>query len=308
MPRVVTTIQGTRTLGRVGSQKNIRARSGQNRARKLAAYKRTNKRNFRDKRAPFVETKSRTGEEVAISTGSGAGSIVNPINFAGVPNNDAFTHIDQIPFLCMSQGLAEDQMIGQSVYGKYLACKYQVKIPGGDFAITHSCPIYMVHGWVKVPYARTSFTTPTAPAATYSDLKTFVGNHVKDFFDQREDKLRFIPKSNTNIKILQYKKLKSKKDSSVSTNAQTIYATTGPSYKIIGQNPVINGTCKWPMNRKINYTPSNAPTGSLTTWYYPNSDWLPFMVLYNPTYAQFGLSNDYRLQMATNTCFWYSDS
>lgn len=275
---------------------------------KLKAYSRTNKRNFKDKRAPFVETKSRTGEEVAIATGAGPGSILNPINFAQVPNNDAFTHIDQIPYLCMQQGLGEDQMIGQSVYGKYLACKYQVKIPAGDFAILHSCPIYMVHGWVKVPYARTSFTTPTAPNVNYADIKSFVGNHVKDFLDQREDKLRFIPQSNTNIKILGYKKLKSKKDTSVSTNAQTIYATTGPSYKVVGQNPVINGTCKWSMNRKINYTPSTQAAGSIGNWFYPNSDWLPFMVLYNPTFAQFQPGNDYRLTLANNSCFWYSDS
>ena len=89
-------------------------------------------------------------------------------------------------FLAMQQGIGEDEMVGLQVFSKYIKKKIQIKLPSGTYAIQHPCDLYLVHGWIKSPLARTGHTTPTAPNNTYNDTKTYILNHVNDFFDERE--------------------------------------------------------------------------------------------------------------------------
>ena len=172
----------------------------------------------------------------------------------------------------------------------------------------HPCDVYLIHGWIKSPLARTSFTSPTAPANTLTDTKTYLLNHVKDFFDEREDKLRFVPKTNTNIKILGYKRVKANRNATLGVPAQA-YAnsTVSPGYKTVGANPIINESVTWSVKRKVHYTPG-ADVSTTLKQFYPNANWLPFCCIYNPTFASFTSGSDYTIKIAHNTAHWFSDS
>lgn len=274
---------------------------------KRKAYKPRNKNKMMKKRQPFVETKSRTHEEIAAVIDDNS-IMLDPTEFniipnvtsggSGPPEPQTIVNLPIWSFCSASQGLGEDQMIGLSCYGKYLKAKLQFKLPDGANAITHVADMYLVHGFIKAPYARTSFTNPTAQTTTRADFKGWVVRHLKDFFDQREDKLRFIPKQNTNMRILGYRKIKPNRNASLGVGH---YGTAQGTF------PMINMSCYWPVKRKIYYSPGLDGSGKLQ-FLFPNSQQIPFMCVYNPTAAEFTSGDDYCVKCAYNDSFWYSDS
>ena len=141
-----------RTRTHVGKRKN--ARKYMKKTTKRGAYRPARKRQMAIRRAPFVETKSRTHEEI-YSNGS---LTIDPTDFNSIPNVDSDGNVQTIVNLpvwsinSQTQGLGEDQMIGLSCYGKYLKSKLQIKLPDGANSITHVCDIYLVHGFIKAPF------------------------------------------------------------------------------------------------------------------------------------------------------------
>ena len=259
-------------------------------------------------RAPMVEVKSRTSEEMALAVNNPS-VLPDPIDFQDIPVDDAITQMPLHPFNWMTQGLGEDQMIGLSVFSRYIKQKLQFKLPSGQNAINFPCNLYLVHGWVKSPYARTSNTVPNAQSATYQQFNTDVFNQLKEFFDEREDKLRFITKTNNQIKILGYKKLKPNRNQSISPPTQIFGTSLDPSgFKTGGAEGVINVSVTWKVNRKIHYTPGPTISADLG-YFYNNSQWRPFTILYNPEYASWTTyPNTGPIKVASNSCHWYSDS
>ncbi len=291
---------------RYSRQQMLKRSQGGRKRRARRAYKPNNKRKFMAKRQPFVETKSVTGEEQAITANDL--SFLDPTDYLTLQTGTSITMLNPSSFLCMQQGIGEDQMIGLSVFSKYIKTKIQMKLPEGAYAIQHPADVYLVHGWIKAPLGLTSFTTPTAQANTYTNTKLHMLNHVKDFFDEREDKLRFIPKANTNIKILGYKRIRSNRNGSLGVPATVFHTTTvSPGYKTVGSNPIINESVTWKPMRKIHYTPGTAVSSTLAN-FYPNADWLPFCCIYNPTFASFTAGSDYTIKIAHNDAHWYSDN
>jgi hypothetical protein len=89
----------------------------------------------------MVETKSRTTEDCVEGT-----SFVNPITTeTSIPKDDAFYNIDIMSFLCMEHGLAESEMIGQSVYSRYIKLKTEFTFPAGSDFLIAPYRLYVVH-------------------------------------------------------------------------------------------------------------------------------------------------------------------
>jgi hypothetical protein len=273
--------------------------------KKRQAYKPRRKQQFANARRPFVECKSRTHEEIA-SEINNATEMIDPTDFNIIPNDTGGSTpvaqtVVQLPvwsYCNMTQGLGESEMIGLQCYSKYLKAKLQFKLPDGAEAITHQCDMYLVHGFVKAPYGATSFTTPTAPLTTRADYKAYIKNHIKDFFDQREDKLRFIPRQNTNLQILGYKRIKNNRNTNLGVGH---YGTAQGTF------PMINMSCYWPMKKKTYYTPGKDQSNNLQ-FLYPNTTKIPFMCVYNPTAAQFQAGTQYCVKVAYNDSHWFTDS
>lgn len=287
-----------------GGRRVYRKSSNMKKTTKKGAYNPARKKQMMIRRAPFVETKSRTHEDVYTTQQI----TIDPTEFNIIPNVDTDANPQTIVNLpvwsihAAQQGLGEDQMIGLSCYGKYLKAKLQFKLPDGQYSITHPADVYLVHGFIKAPFGRTSFTNPTAQNTTHDDLQGWIKRHLKDFFDEREDKLRFIPRQNTNLRILGYRQVKPNRNANLGVEA-------------IGNNqgtyPMINMSCYWPVKRKLYYSPGKGalPPGTANNQFlFMNTQHLPFMCVYNPTAAQFTAGTDYCLRVAYNDAFWYSDS
>jgi hypothetical protein len=112
------------------------------------AYKQGAKKNFRIRRAPLVETKSRTTEDCVDGT-----TFVNPITAeTSIPKDDAFYNIDIMSFLCMEQGLAESEMIGQSVYSRYIKAKMEFTFPADANALLNPYRLTSFMDVLKTPW------------------------------------------------------------------------------------------------------------------------------------------------------------
>lgn len=273
---------------------------------KKGAYNKTAKANFQRRRAPLVETKVRILKDIS------DGSVVNPIisgyTYSAIQNDDAFTHISMVPFLSQTQGLGENQMIGNSIYSRYLKCKLSFLYPSGVKQLATPCNQYIVHGWIKNGMGLTNFTAPTQGACVRSDVSQHIINRVKEYFNARTDRLEFIPKTDTGIKILGYRKIKNDKNSQFSTEGNNV----GP----------INMSCTWTINRKIHYTQgmplSTTPgVGPNDSHMYPNAQqYLPFLVIFNPQFASMPQQSPPgtptpvtdTLAVSFNIAHWYSDS
>ena len=279
------------------------------------AYKPRQKRNFQRRRAPFVETKNQTDEIVALKTGNATGTPVDEIRRTTEPLKidmgtwTSNTSIDPVElnifpiqaFLNMNKGLDTSDMIGNTIYSKYLKCKVEFQLPYGGNQIRHPCDMFLIHGFVTAPTNNTFSTTPTMTAFTRKNLNDHIKEQLEQYFNQRSDKLQYIPKRTSNIKFLGYRKLKVKRNSNLGPDPQAIVAVTGtpdhsgdPVSHIgstvanYGAHPVINMTCTWPMKRKVVYNLGTAgATATALDFNYPNHSWLPFMALYNPTAVEF---------------------
>ncbi len=293
-----------RTRTYVGKpRKNVRRR-GNTKANKRRAYKPARKRQVVNAMRPMVETKSRTTEEVALAAGST--EIVDSTAYQTIANDDAVTLLPLVPFNTQHQGLNEDEMIGHSIYARWLKCKMTIKLPEGVNAIQHAADLYLVSGYVKAPIAATSFTTLTPSDIGPAQISDHISKHIKDFLDEREDNLRFISKQNTNIKITGYKRLKPNRNGSLGAPSQVYSNSLVPTgFRTAGANPIIKTSVTFKMMRKIHYT--HGKTLGMYQTLFPNSGYLPFVCIYNPTFDSFADSNDARIQIASNQCLWYSD-
>ncbi len=93
-------------------------------------------------RAPLVETKSRIQSEIALGT-----QLVQPKTF--VPMKTVFHQCPLHAYTCMEQGIGEHQMLGNSVFSKYLNAKVQIRFPGGQNLISdRHYPMELICGWI----------------------------------------------------------------------------------------------------------------------------------------------------------------
>lgn len=261
-------------------------------------------------RQEVVETKSRTHEEMAIQTAGkqSPNNIPDPTDYGNLNSTAAYTFLHPMSFLSLNQGLSEDAMVGQTITSKALKMKVSILMPHNVNAITEPFNLYMVHGFVNAPnFAASVFgTNPIAAnAATRENIKDYIKNKVIAYFDERKDKLRFIPKNGVTCQILGYKKILNDKNT-----AWLGELTNTPSPKSV--------SITWPCMKKVKYeqgvpTPAqDNNTLSPANHFYPNYRRLPFCMVYSPQWESIsptpGSPADKYIRLAYNDCHWFTDS
>lgn len=266
------------------------------------AYAKNRKSNFQKRRAPMVETKSRVHNELSSAT-----DIADPLSYQDIQNDDAYTFLPLTSFTSMDQGFLEDQMVGNSIYCRYLKAKFEFTLPSGKNAIKHPCDVYLVHGWVTASSALTNSTVPQAQTLSRAGYDNLTLRVIKDYFNDDSDKLRFIPKATTNMKILGYRKFKINKNTQLGATIDLATDT--------GALPLIHMNCNYTVNRKIHYQqglPVNNSAALHDQHMYPNESWRPFVVVYNPSFAQYNAAGAddpaKRIRVRYNDATWFSDS
>lgn len=289
------------------------------------AYKASTKKNFQKRRAPFVETKQLDTLTQCIRVGIGSDENVQGLRNTLLPlelqNASAFNILPIFPYYKNQHGLDEGEVVGSSIYSKYLKSKVEFELPSGDNLIRHPAEVYLVHGWVTAPTNATAHTTPSDKNMTMAFYMNHIDDQLQQYFNSRLDKLQVIPKRTSNVKINGYRKLKVRETANLGVN--TGQFESGLDDILYGAKPLINMTCNWKCMKKLHLTRGEnvVHNGFTTEFRYPNHSWIPFMMVYSPTFQSFtdniagpGLKPIYppgvepKIKVRYNTIHYYSDS
>lgn len=306
-------------------QRAYRAKRGNmKRTTSKGAYKKRPKNQFQKRRAPFVETKRRVhGIITALNKavdGTPSTSYQDTVSGLIVPNNDAFTLLNLASYYRQSHGFLEHNTIGDSIYSKLLKLKMQLRFPEGSVMIVNPVRLFLITGWCTAPSTWTNNTSPTEAAATQTDLFSHITNQLKEYFDQREDFLRFREKNTSNVKILKWQGLTPNINKTIAAPPAQIDHEPDPTkpsvIRTVGAVPFVNRSFTWHTKRKMHLsegtalaTGNDAPLPDIQNLY-PNNQWLPFAMIYNPEFARMRDSNndDVNVTLAYNDIHYFTDS
>lgn len=298
------------TTKRLGKRKYMRKTT------KRGAYKKSTKKNMMVRRAPFVETKSKTYEDLQAEYPH----MLDHLQFT--TRTTPHRHMNPETFLIHQQGLDEHQVIGSSIYAKYLNMKLQVRFPQIAFStngVNKIVPLVpqeyeLIWGWIPNPLSATGQTTPSAPDMTLFDINTHINQRVEDYVNQQKDRLRFIPKKASTIRIVGRKKIRPNLNRSSTAPPQTIDATTTNDY-VVGSIPDVNVNIQWNLMRKLhlekatNLVKDDTKPTVEHPGLFPNYSWLPFCVFVNWDYENLPADKEpYMPSIAYNSILYYSDS
>lgn len=302
-----------RTSTRVGKAKKgaYRRRGGYMRkTTKKGAYNKNRKNQMMIRRAPMVETKTKTTEANTVMFGT------HPrIGFEAYNTPHAHINPDVLHF--WTQGLAEQQIIGKSVFVKYLKRKITIRFPQPNVTNSLGVPgvipkipqrYELVWGFIPAPLHLSNSTTPTDDANTIAHTNDYINQRVKDYFDQRSDRLRYIPKAASNIKIVGRRKVRP--DLRYLSTAPP--ATMDPSFSstyATGSIPDYNTSIQWPMMKKLHLEFSDNLHGGVAGLY-PNYQYLAFCVFVAHDWNEIPVAERpaQMCQIAFNDCVWFTDS
>lgn len=288
-------------------QRRRAAQRAVNKKFKASAYKKQNKKAMMKRRQPFVETKSKTTEDLV-----GQFGLNNHIDFFTF-NTEAI-HINPDVLHAWQQGLGEQQVIGQSCYVKYLKRKLTIRFPQPGFVNTFndkagiipSKPMAceLVWGFIPAPLNYTGYTTPTAPNVNMAEINGYINHRVKNYFDERKDKLRYIPAKASTLRILGRRKIRPDL-----RHTYTAPATTQYDGDVNGTIPDYYTTIQWPMMRKLHLEQANDLHDG-NPGLFPNYQWLAFCCIFQENWEEIPADQraQHSISVAYNDCVWYSDS
>ena len=262
---------------------------------------------------PIRETKTRSGEEVY----AGFDASVRGLEGVDEPNATTGAHGGRLHFWptamtngiggivrviplyslwCQQQGVDETRMTGDACFVKYMKMKGRVTWPTSpNITLTQACDLRIIHGFIKNSpdlNGRQSFRALNPmPPENFSVLNCiqWVYDELQPYFDNLSDDLKFIPKRESNLKILGHRKLVPALRQ-WTARQQTTDGATGDT--AIGTFPDTKFSCTWPMMRKYHYeagaenTFENDAAGLATNIrrlrYINSAQWIPFAVFYAP--------------------------
>ena len=263
------------------------------RVTKRGAYKKKQKRNFINKRAAVVETKRKTREELRNNlfwSGTGPSATTTFADRMAFQIEDTeLIHINPQTYYWWSQGLDQAQHIGQSITVKHLNQKVQVRFPQHNMQTKESSPRNQIvpdlpqkytlyWGWIPAARTLTGNSSPPIQTETVASLDSYVNNRIKDYFNDRKDKLRFIPRKDSTLRIIGSKVIRP--DLRYQSTAPVTYHQDDEKFST-GTIPDWYGEISWKFpggGRKLwleQAVNMNGSTGEMIGMF-PNYAWLPF--------------------------------
>lgn len=250
-----------------------------------------------------------------------------PTGARGFAVADAVFNFNPDSCLYQTQGMDDNSMIGSSAYQKLCAAKFLIKWPqptmntgkwngNTDDMPEDSDPLqqrldwiadpannwmglipetpqsyHLYWGFVKTPTGYSDFTDPKREEVSAVDLERHINLRVEQWYNQRTDRIDFIPKVNNDIKIIGKKKLSPPWDNRTGRLPVSYVDDSSTITNDILHEGVIPDTMvkiKWPLNKKVHFQRTNNFSGdgspeadTQTPVFYQNHSWLPFAVIVN---------------------------
>jgi len=316
MPTTYVQLSNPRFPSKRSTRVGRRKRGGGNmkKTTKRGAYAKGKKKAFMNRRAPFTETKSKTSEDLRADFPS----LIDHLELDTAVTERRYLNPDT--FFIFKQGLQEHQILGASCYAKYLKQKIHIRFPQPQFSTggqTKVVPLVpqdyrLIWGWIPAPLNYTGTTNPSANNVTLFDINTYINNRVSDYIDEQKDRMRFIPKKASTLRIIGKRRIRPNLSRMSTAPPQTIDSITGADY-VVGSIPDVHTSVEWKCMKKVHYEKSSKLVGS-EEGLFANYSWLPFCVFVNYDFENLpdtGNPQDRQVYMpaiATNSCLWYSDS
>jgi hypothetical protein len=297
------------------------------------AYAPARKKQMAIRRAPIVECKK--DERITWNGGTALTPAVWPalsdFNAIQIGDTASTTGTAQqcivgVPetFLYRTQGFANDEMVGDSVFIKYLKCKFEFKLPE-DANLIHfpQCRLYLVHGFVRDTISANELTTPKLSELTRTTIDDYVQHQVNEYFNNSTEPIAFTPKGAKNgpVKILRTKEVRWNKSRSILPDPVRSNPDESGTPQMLGSLPTKNVSCEWPMMRKQKYERAPALTVSadpantrtkMANYFANNVDpklGYPFWCIYMPGGENIVYSDvANRVRCRINDCTWFTDS
>lgn len=278
------------------------------------------------RRAPLVETfkyqsAPATNQFLALSRTSAYNMILNDAFIAGytqgldIPNDGLSTLVNAGP-TCR----------GRDVFSKLTAMKMRFVFPEDSYSIQDNyTPPVVIHGWLKKTMFKTSDTTPTPQNVTRATFVDMLNHSLENQFDQANDQLDFRDRRPSEYVILGKRHIRPNKNKSIGLSPMILgdVQTGGPANGapiadgtgVRGGLPPVFHTIRWKVNRKIGLQATNSwLTGGGTdeSRFYPADCWLPFVVIFNPSFDKqiedSTGANRGQIGVSFNSVHYYTDS
>lgn len=290
-----------------GRPRKVTRRNASTQTGKLSSYAPKAKKRFKNMSNPIAENKQLTGAELSLYVGrNNAGTPIftdfsdKPRNWPSGEYTGAEGHIANTPHwtfipdsACYKlHGLDEHQMVGRSVYQTISSAKFLIKWPQASmntginkYGQAGSAPNNNLSGiipeypmtyklyWGEVPlkYLFTGNTSPQANACSAVDLESLVNQRIVDYFNARKDRIEFIPKHTSTLKIHGSKVLKPEWKTTTGTQPVSTKVVYDPDDIAPDGDSIIDETygtipdtlvkVKWNLNRKLHFEPTNDISG-----------------------------------------------
>lgn len=301
-------------------------------AKKMAYGRGFNKKQRVKQNAIFKETKTRTDEEVHARFSAALPAAYynqNPLVPHPFPTADKVFPLKIFALDAQQQGIDEEMMNGRALYAKYLKMKVRLEFPESVNTPQDQPQIYVCHGWIKKSpdlngIQSVQGVTNPADWSLQNDWD-WIRAELEPFFDEKEDRLRYIPKQNSNIAIAGYHLVKPKQREGFGRPRTTLGTITSDpattELRTVGTLMPYHRTLTWKMMRKIHYEVGAASTFQSEAAHISRSNglfintnqWRPFACLYCPEYGVNGgvnppLTAANLPKVSYNSCIWYTDS
>lgn len=284
--------------------------------KKKKAYSPANKRRFIRRSNPVAENKQVEGSQLASQFGNNTDGTpvlydlsVAPAGKSGHTMNTAhYVFIPDSPCY-QKQGLDDFNCIGTSVYQRLCAAKFLIKWPqqsmptgvtmsgsatgplmGAIPDVPQSYKLYW--GYVPIKHMLTGQTDPPAYEASAHYLEQQVNQRILDYFNERTDRIKFIPKKTATINIIGSKTLNAPNYNFGRMATSSLVEDGGIAGSDILDGNIADTLVKitWPINKKVHFekttkfawnsasgepaTPSNGAVAM-----FRNYDHIPFAVI-----------------------------
>lgn len=267
------------------------------------------------------------GNEPPLNGGTDLAVANLPTGARGFPLRDSVFNFNPDSAIYQTAGTDNNSMIGSSVYQRMTAAKFLIRWPqpsmntgkwngrttgmpedtdpledkvawlqdplNNHMGIMPVSPqtYHLYWGFIRTPTGYSDFTNPKKGEATAVNIEQHINLRVEEWFNQRTDRVSFIPKTNNTMKIIGKKKLRPPWDARNSRMPVTHVQITDIDGDDVNSS-VVHGVIPdtlvkitWPHNRKIHFEEtsnfSGDQDGTQPNVYYRNYDWLPFACIVN---------------------------
>jgi hypothetical protein len=263
----------------------------------------------------MVETKNWKDSDLALLMHSSYGVYPDPRtaqpitasmgNISPMCNNFGFNGLDGSTF------------IGDNRYARMLQQKIQITFPQGENIPIVPQEAWLIHGWVTEPLNVSSITSGAVQPedVTPAYLTQFLTEQVKEYFNERNDVLDWVPKGRTNIKVLGKTLIRPRSNNRAWSTAANSMGAGIDGYpsdgQVISDSPLYR--LNWKFSRKQQmYEGPPGPGASMPSvpspLHFERGGWIPFSVIYQPKFDDQYPSTASNLQVRSDSKFYYSDS